>query len=617
MKSLLEGVNRNNASRFFLLVFTLCTLVSAFYAAIPVYAQPSIAVESEPVPEYEFNMTNDTWYRPERILLANLTPQLEDPSWYSTEWKQRKNDARIETDNISSTLFFYNQTAENETYTWNDYARWSLIWPFDILNYTELTAEWHIKVIRGNITVESSFRIDRGFNWDYGRGSRIDGSTTEMNGSAGDAITLMSSVSNFTEEFSTIDVGILWIDLSILAAQGSIVTVENVEVWINTDDPICSVTLDFQTLYGQSLFTDSSIVSQWLGSAYSFDYSDSIGARLSFFMKRISSSLPYGFDLMLGTRSNQTAYLSPGYQSLTLGWSDHYLNDEYIFTLTLTENSSYYMQIPLPLNPIALSITPDSIPTTIRLSYGTLYWSRYYFDSLTLIDSEEILMILPNYGSLFVQLSIPGKSWAESELSITRGAYSTVVIDFKLIPLFGIYFTPQQILAICFVVLFASLSLLILVYRWRVSKNTSYPLLLPLALFTAGFLLPWSVRTDTWSNVIFSTYYSSILGYRLWQFDNLSLIIESALYSEQLQWLLSASIFMTFTLLLFIVAILIVLRFEELLFGCSIILLIGGVTLLLTVGGLPWFGFWCMLSVPFLTYLIHLKSLKQNKDQDV
>ncbi|MHA1614322.1 MAG: hypothetical protein ACTSYJ_05715 [Candidatus Thorarchaeota archaeon] len=604
--SSLEYLRKLNLSKHLLILFILCTIVFVWYSATPMYTTPSITIESEPIPECELSITNDTWSQPERILLANLTPRLEDPSWDSSESRQGDYDARIETDNYSSTMFFYNYTAMNETYTWNQYARWSLMWPFAVLNYTELTAEWHLRVIEGNITAKSSFIIGRGY-WDFSRGYYIDDSSTELQAFAGDTITLISSSSNFTEELGTIDIGLLWVDLGILAEQGSIVTVDNVEVWISTDEPLSSVTLDFQSLYGHSLFTNPSIVSQWLGTAYQYDFFNDVGDRLSFFLKSVSATLPYGFDLMPATRSNQTTYLQPGYYSLTLGWFDEYMNDEYIFNFTIRENTSLLMQIPLPFNEISINVTTAQIPGTVRLSYGVAHWTREYFNSLNLAESENSLMILPDFGSIFVQLSIPGKYWPESEFSVPGGAHSTIVIDFKLIPLFGIYFTSQQIIGMIIASIFAMLSLVLLLYRWHSSKDAEYLTLLPLIIFVIGLLLPWYTRIETYSGLEYMTYCSPILGYRLWQFESLFLTTDSLIASIHYSSALVVPFTIVYGLGFFCSVLLLFSKPIDFLRACSITTLLGGFIAFFTLGGVPWLGFWIMMVVPLLSHAIITK----------
>ena len=74
--------------------------------------------------------------------------------------------------------------------------------------------------------------------------------------------------------------------------------------------------MDFQSLYGQSLLSNPSITSQWLETAYYFDVHMSTTNKLSFYMRLLNTSLPFGTDLMFATRSNQTTYLSPGNYSL-------------------------------------------------------------------------------------------------------------------------------------------------------------------------------------------------------------------------------------------------------------------------------------------------------------
>lgn len=594
-----------NVTKLLMIVFIICAIVSGLFTAVPVYETPAVSVITEQIPEYELSITNDTWIPTERILLANLTPKLEDPSWYSSESSQRYYDARIETVNSSTTHYFYNHTAVNETYTWNEFAEWGLIWPFAVLNYTELTAVWHIRVLRGNITVDSSFQIGRGFTWQSIRGSYVTDSISEMNASAGEEITLVATASNFTEQFSTIDVGVLWVDLDILAAQGSIVVVDNVEVWISTDEPLCSVTLDFQSLYGQSLLSNPSIISQWLGTAYAFSYND-IGDRLSFYLKSISPSLPYGYDLMLVTRSNQTAYLSPGNYSLTLGWSDMYLNDEYLFDLILYENSSYSMLIPLPFNPISFEMSNDQVPGTVHVSFGS-QWIIEYFDRMNITESEEVLMILPECTAISLQLSIPREYWV-FEVQLTEGARSKIIIDLKLIPVFGVCFTPQQVTSIVLASIFTVLSLLMLLYRWHTSKDTSYFTLVPLLLFVMGFVLPWYTRTDVISGVEYSTYFSPILGYRLWHLDSLYLTVDFMLSSDLYLHSLFPSMIVVYLLSFLLAFFLFEAKAIEFLFACSIGILVGGVIPFFTLGGVPWLGFWCMMAVPFLAYFIRFRS---------
>ncbi len=596
---------KENVTKLLLSVFTICAILSGLYTAVPVYETPAVSVITEQIPEYELSITNDTWIPTERILLANLTPKLEDPSWYSSESSQRYYNARIETINSSSTHYFYNYTAVNETYTWNQFAGWDLIWPFAVLNYTELTAVWHIRVLRGNITVDSSFQIGRGFTRQSIRGSYVTDSISEMNASAGEEITLVATASNFTEQFSTIDVGVLWVDLDILAAQGSIVVVDNVEVWISTDEPLCSVTLDFQSLYGQSLLSNPSIISQWLGTADAFSYND-IGDRLSFYLKSISPSLPYGWDLMLATRSNQTAYLAPGNYSLSLGWYGPYLNDEYIFNITMLENSSLLMLIPLPFNPISFEMSNDQVPGAIRVSFGSQGFTEY-FDRLNITESEEVLMILPECTAISLQLNIPRVYW-NLEVPLTEGARSKIIIDLKLIPVFGVCITPQQVTGIFFASIFAALSLLMLLYRWHTSKDTSYLTLVPLLLFVMGFVLPWYTRTDVISGVEYSTYFSPILGYRLWHLDSLYLTVESMLSSEFHLGFILPSMIMVYFLIFCLSFSLFDTKTIEFLFGCSICILASGVIAFFTLGGVPWLGFWCIMAVPFLAYFIKSRS---------
>jgi hypothetical protein len=205
--SSLDYLKKVNVPKLILVIFMFCTIVSGLYSAMPLYEEPDITVITEEIPEYELLLKNETWTPPERILLANLTPSLEDPSWYSSESATREYNARIVNDNDSSILFFNNQTVENENYTWPAHATWSLLWPFAVLNYTEVTAEWHIRVLLGNTTVDSLFTIGRGYDWTNIRGGYVPNSNTEMNASAGDEITLVSSASNFTEYFTYMEIG--------------------------------------------------------------------------------------------------------------------------------------------------------------------------------------------------------------------------------------------------------------------------------------------------------------------------------------------------------------------------------------------------------------------------
>lgn len=228
--SILRHITKDDVTRILLVVLTLCTLASCFYTSVPIYDTPTLTVRAAQIPEHKLSITNSTWIPSERILLANLTPKLNDPSWESSEWRQREYNARIETENGSSILYFNNQTAVNETYTWPEYAGWNLIWPIGVLNYTELTAEWNIRVLRGNITVDSLFRIGRGYSSQDIRGVYVTNSSSEMSASAGEEFTLVSTASNITSQFSAIEIGVLWIDLDILAAQGSIVAIDYVEV---------------------------------------------------------------------------------------------------------------------------------------------------------------------------------------------------------------------------------------------------------------------------------------------------------------------------------------------------------------------------------------------------
>ena len=604
----MQYLNRENVTKLLLILFMFCTIVFGLFSTIPMYETPTIDVISEDIPEYELSITNSTWLPSERILLANLTPQLEDPSWDSSEKLQREHDARIETSDGSSILYFNNYTAVNETYTWNDYAGWDLLWPFAVLNYTELTAEWHIRVLQGNITIDSYFRIGTGYSYEHIIGSSVTGSKSEMNASAGENITLVSSASNFTERFSYMEVGVLWVSLDIIVAPGSIVAIDNVEVWISTDEPLCSVTLDFQSLYGQSLFSDPSIISQWLGTAYRYSYSG-IGEDLEFYMRSTSTSLPRGWSALIATRSNQTAYLAPGNYSLDFGWYDTYLNDEYTLNLVIHENTSLSMQIPLPFNRLSFEMSINQIPGLVRVTYGGI-WTRVYFDAWNITESGEILMMLPQSSIIYLQLNIPRTYW-EYEVALTDGAQSKIVIDMKMIPLFGICFSSQQIANILLASLFAVLSLIVLLYRWHGSKDASYLTLVPMVFFVISLILPWYTKMETYGNVEYTTYFSPILGNRLWYLDNLLLTAESVSSSEFLLKSLLTSMMLIYTIVFCVALMLFVAEPPELLFVCSIGILIGGIIPLFTIGALPWLGFWCMIGVPILAYIIRARSGKR------
>lgn len=66
----LESIKKMNVPGFLQVVFILCTIVSGFYAAIPVYEPPSFSVVTEEIPEHHLDITNNSWVQPERILLA-------------------------------------------------------------------------------------------------------------------------------------------------------------------------------------------------------------------------------------------------------------------------------------------------------------------------------------------------------------------------------------------------------------------------------------------------------------------------------------------------------------------------------------------------------------------
>lgn len=529
-----------------------------------------------------------------------MTPRLEDPSWYSSEWQQREYNDRIETTDTSSILYFINETAINETYTWPRYAGWDLIWPFAVLNYTELAAEWHIRVLQGNVTVHSLFTISRGSASQSIRGSYVPNSSSEMNATAPDEITLVSIASNFTEQFSIIDVGILWVDLDILAAQGSIVAVDNVEVWISTEEPLCQVTLDFQTLYGQSLFSNPTIVSQWLGTEGIYGYHN-IGQELTFYLRSFTKSSPYGSNYMLATGSNQTAYLLPGNYSLALGWTDTYSHNVYVFNMTLHENFSFLMNIPLPFNQVKVEVNNSQIPGNIGVNY---------LDRVNITKAEDFLFIIPECDTFSIRFSIPGYGGKILEIETTEGIWSEVVIDLKLVPLIGILLTHQQITGMVTTFVFAVLSLAILLNRWHSSKKTSYLKLIPLLLFCASLVLPWYTCTQVYSTIEYTTYVSPILGYRFWSFNGLFLTSDSLFYSERYLMLLMPILYV-----LLLIVILTACLFEskpiDFLFTLSVtILVLGGITLFAS-NGLPSLGLWIMLLVPPLSYIIERRTVKE------
>ncbi|MFW9869884.1 MAG: hypothetical protein ACFFEL_09680 [Candidatus Thorarchaeota archaeon] len=593
--------------KFLLVMFILCTIVSGLYSTIPIYESPSAVVITDQIPEYQLSITNDSWVQPERILLANLTPKLEDPSWFSSEWRQGEYDARVETINDTTTLYFNNQTAVNETYTWSDHAGWDLLWPFAVLNYTELTAEWHIRVLNGNITVDSLFTIARGITWIDLSGHYVPDSSTEMKALAGDAITLVSTASNFTERFSNMELGLLRVGLDIHAAQGSIVVVDNVEVWISTDEPLCQITMDFQSLYGFSLLSNPSIISQWLGTSNIFSF-DSVGEDLSLYLKSYNIASPYGYDLMLVTKSNQTMYLTSGNYNLSLGWSDMYYHDEFVFDMIILENSSVLMNIPLPFNQISIEMSTNQIPGEVGVNQ---------LNRMNISESEGFLLIIPECSSFSLRLAIPGIGVYNLDIQSIEGAWSIVFVNLEVAPLLGIFFAPQQISGITVTSIFAIFSLVLLLYRWRESTDASYLTLVPLGVFVIGLISPWYIRTEIYSGVEYTTYVSPILGYRFWHLDNLFLTTESILSSQYYLQHLIWSLVLVYTLGFFTALVLFNSKTINFLFFFSILLLVGGVIPIFTLGGIPWLGFGLMISATFLSYLIRLRSKKDNSESSL
>ena len=58
--SLFEYIKRMDKAKILLVVLILCTIVSGFVGAIPVYESPTITVTYQEIPEYEFSITSDT-----------------------------------------------------------------------------------------------------------------------------------------------------------------------------------------------------------------------------------------------------------------------------------------------------------------------------------------------------------------------------------------------------------------------------------------------------------------------------------------------------------------------------------------------------------------------------
>lgn len=271
--------------------------------------------------------------------------------------------------------------------------------------------------------------------------------------------------------------------------------------------------------------------------------------------------------------------------------------------------------VPLPFNPISLDINPDHVPGNVRLRLGNDR-TREFFDPVNISELAGVLMILPETSVVTLLVNTPEASW-HLETSLTEGASSNISIDLKLIPVYGVFLTSQQMAGITLTSMFIILSLVVLLYRWHFSKDSQYLYLIPLLLFVIGFVLPWFTRTQSSLDLDYTTYISPILGYRLWHLDSLFFTIESVVSSNHLFEALWFSMFMMFLTSLSLAVHFIWMKFEEILLCFSIIFLLGGTAIMVAFGGLPLFGFWCMFSVPFLTYLIRSSSLKSNEDQVV
>jgi len=119
-----------------------------------------------------------------------------------------------------------------------------------------------------------------------------------------------------------------------------------------------------------------------------------------------------------------------------------------------------------------------------------------------------------------------------------------------------------------------------------------------------------------YTGITYTTYLSPFLGYRLWQYDNFFITINSISFDSGLFALvgMSAIVVISAGCILSIPASF--LKTSDFLLGLSLFLLgIGSVSMIVS-GGIPWFGFWSMLAVPPLSYLIKLREKKKANEMD-
>lgn len=184
-------------------------------------------------------------------------------------------------------------------------------------------------------------------------------------------------------------------------------------------------------------------------------------------------------------------------------------------------------------------------------------------------------------------------------------------------PIAGILFTVQQTTGITLTLIFAILSLLLLLYRWKSSDDVSYLTLIPLFLFIAGTILPWFTRTEYhYTGITYKTYISPFLGNSLWQNDNFFLTIDSVTLNSSLFALVGLYMIVVLTVGCFLSIPLSFLKTSEFLIGLSLLMLGFGFVSMILSGGLPWFGFWSMLAVPPLSHLIKLRTEKKSNEMN-